>query len=227
MITNYKNLPIGKYLQILNITESEPLEEMRNPAILSILDGRSVLELENLPIMEFSHLMHGGAFLLTPPATVKTRKSYECGPFELVPVLDYKKITTAQYVDFQEMVKAAGDAPAIVEVLSCLMVPAGHKYCDGYDPGEVRAAIREHMNTTDAVSLYSFFFERLLRLMRRLATSSKKALLRLPKRKETGPMVKEALKKLDRMNSELDGVGLPMLMRFQKLSETLGTPCGE
>ncbi len=223
MIKNYNDLSIGKYLQILSVTESEPLEEMRNPAILSILDGRSVPELEDLPIVEFSRLMRGGAFLLTPPQPGKTRKTYVCGPFELAPVLDYKKITTAQYVDFQEMLKNAGDTPAIVEVLSCLLVPVGHKYCRDYDPGEVRAAIREHMSTTDAISLYSFFFERLLLLMRRLATSLRKALRRLPKRTETEPMVTEALTKLSQIPLQDSGDGSLMLTRFQRLSETLGT----
>ena len=221
MITNYKNLPIGKYLQILAVTENEPDENQRNPTILSILDGRSVPELENLPILAFAGMMRSAAFLLTPPAPGKTRKTYVCGGFELRPVLDYKRITTAQYVDFQEVLKTEGDAPNVVEVLSCMLVPAGHDYCDGYDPSEVRAAIREHMNTEDAVSLYSFFFERLLRLTRRLATYSTKALKRL-QRPGMEPMVREATAMLNRIPLPTAGDGLPMLTRFRRLSATLG-----
>lgn len=220
MITNYKDLPIGKYLQILAVTESEPDENLRNPAILSVLDGRSVPELENLPILTFANMMHSAAFLLTPPAPGKTRKSYVCGGFDLHPVLDYKRITTAQYVDFQEVLKAEGETPNVVEVLSCMLVPAGCNYCDGYDASEVRAAIREHMSTEDAVSLYSFFFARLLRLMRRLATSSIKALKKL---KGMEKMVKEVTEKMKQSPLPTAGDGLPMLTRFQRLSATLGT----
>lgn len=223
MITSYKQLPIGAYLQILSVTETEPDETMRNPAILSILDGRSVAELEDLPIMEFARLMHQTSFLLTPPAPGKTRKTYECGAFTLSPVLDYKKITTAQYVDFQEVIKAGGDTPAIPEVLSCMLVPVGHRYCDGYDAAEVRATIRERMSTEDAVSLYSFFFGRFALLTRRLQTYSKKALKRLPKHPETAAKVTEAQTMLKQMPFPTDGDGLQTLTRFQRLSAILGT----
>lgn len=225
MITSYKDLPIGKYLQILAVTETEPDEARRNPAILSILDGRPVEVLEDLPLMEFAGLMHRAGFLVEPPKPEKARKSYVCGQFELVPVLDFKKITTAQYIDFQTFAAAKGDAPRVVEILSCLLVPKGSRYCDGYDAPEVQAAIRENMSTADAASLYSFFIERLLHLMRPLATFSKRMARRLPRERRV-----EILTELKTLTSpetlEAVGDGLRMLTPFQRLSETLGTPSG-
>lgn len=229
MITDYKSLPIGKYLQILAVTDGEPVEERRNPAILSVLDGRTVEELEDLPIIEFATMMRRAGFLMTPPRPAKTRKEYVCGPFRLAPVVDFKKVTTAQYVDFQTFAKQSGQAgePPVVEVLSCLLVPVGHKYCDGYEPGEVQAAIRENMSVEDAMSLYSFFTGRLLRLTRRLATSLKRTARRLPKTTETETVL-ERLKTLTKPTVlQSVGDGLQTLMPFQRLSETLGMPSGE
>lgn len=227
MITSYKDLPIGKYLQILAATETEPDEARRNPVILSILDGRSVEELEDSSIVEFAKLMRRAAFLVEPPKAQKTRKTYECGPFSLSPVVDYKKITTAQYIDFQTFATMEGKELRLVEVLSCLMVPAGHKYCDGYDPADVQAAIRENMSTEDVVSLYGFFIERLLRSTRRLAIFSKRMARLIPKT----PKMKETLSQLMSLTRpetlQAVGDGLQMLMPFQRLSVILGMPSGE
>lgn len=229
MITNYKDLPIGKYLQILAVTEAEPDEYRRNPAIVSILDGRSVEDLEAAPLVEFAALMRRAAFLTEPPKAQKARKKYECGPFSLVPVLDFKKITTAQYVDFQTFagMEQADGVPPMVDILSCLMVPEGHKYCDGYDPAEVQAAIREHLSTEDVVSLYSFFIGRLLTLTRRLATFS----TRLARLTPEGSVAREKAERLRKMTGREAlrsvGDGLRMSMPFQRLSAILGMPSGK
>ena len=128
MIQDYKSLPIGMYLNILAVADNEPVEEMRNPQILSMLTGKSVSELEALPIIDFAALMRRASFLTVPPKPQKARKTYVCGPFELRPVLDYKKITTAQYIDFQTFTKTLSQGePRMVEILSCFLVPVGHK----------------------------------------------------------------------------------------------------
>lgn len=228
MIKDYKTLPIGKYLQILAVSEGEPVEERRNPKILSILDGRTVEELENIQLVEFAGMMRQAVFLLAPPKAQRTRKTYECGTFRLRPVLDYKKITTAQYVDFQGFSKEPGEdgGPRVVEVLSCFLVPDGHKYCDGYEPGEVQEAIREHMSVEDAMSLYSFFIGRLLHLMRRSVTFLKQTARRLPETPETVTLKAQA-KALTATDLQTVGDGLLTLTPFLKLSAILGMPSGE
>ena len=144
------------------------------------------------------------------------------------PTLDYKKITASQYIDFQEIAKNEKDGvPPLVEILSCLMVPVGKRYCEDYDPQEVREAMRMHLSTEDAITLYSFFIARLLISMRRLATSSEKALKRLKPRPETEAMIQELRARMMEMDSQINGVGLLMLMPFQRLSELLGMTSGE
>ena len=223
MITDYKNLTIGQYNAILAVAENEPVEENRNPQILAVLTGKTVAELEAMPLVDFVGMMRKAGFLTVPPKPAKTRKNYACGPFTLVPVLDFKKITTAQYIDFQTMTKKDG-GPDIVEVLSCMMVPQGHKYCDGYEPGEVQAAIRDGMSVEDAISLYSFFTGRLLNLTRRLATSLNRMARRLPPAQRM-----EKMKALETIPTGLQAVGdgLQMLTPFQRLSALLGMQSGQ
>lgn len=222
MITDYKNLTIGQYNAILAVAENEPVEENRNPQILAVLTGKTVAELEAMPIVDFVGMMRKAGFLTVPPKPAKTRKNYACGPFTLVPVLDFKKITTAQYIDFQTLSKRDG-GPAIVEVLSCLMIPEGRKYCDGYDPADVQTAIRDNMSVEDAISLYSFFTGRLLSLTRRLATSLNRMARRLPRsQRET---MQKTLQTLP-TGLQAVGDGLLMLTPFQKLSALIGIQYG-
>ena len=44
------------------------------------------------------------------------------------------------------------------------MVPAGKTYGEGYDPLEVREAIRDHLPMPDGMALIAFFFEEVRRL---------------------------------------------------------------
>lgn len=231
MITSYSELPIGKYFAILKVAETEPEELRRNPAILSVLTGQSVDELEELPISTFSGMMRSAGFLVTPPKPGRTRRMYQCGPFSLLPTLDYKRVTTAQYIDFQTFSRdVKDDAQRIVMVLSCLLVPSGHKYCDGYSPEEVQTAIRDHMSVEDAVSLYAFFLRRFVQSTHRLLTSSERMLRRLPRTPKTAGLRAEleaTKRKTKELFSSANGGGLPTWTMFQRLSGILGTRYGK
>ena len=88
--------------------------------------------------------------------SVRLADSYRIGKFELIPVIDMRKVITAQYIDFQSF-HQAGFEEHFVEILSCLLVPKGKKYNQDYDIIEVQDAIRRDLNVHDAASLYAFF----------------------------------------------------------------------
>ena len=62
---------------------------------------------------------------------------------------------TGQYIDFQTY--APDLDKCLVEFLSVILVPKGHRYNEGYDILEVQKAIREEMSVSDGVSLAGFF----------------------------------------------------------------------
>lgn len=159
MIDSYKSLPIGDYQEILAICKDDGLEELdRQVKILSILTGIGEDELLDLPIQEFKVMTSRMGFLEKDLPTEVTRlaESYRIGGFELVPIIDMRKISTAQYIDFQSF-HQAGFEEHFVEILSCILIPKGRKYNQDYDIIEVQDAIRRDLNVHDGASIYAFF----------------------------------------------------------------------
>ena len=180
MIDNYNDLPIGKYIEISRIVRDDTLPEVdRQVRMLSILSGRTEDDILNAPVTDFAELSRTARFLERPPETKpEVRDIYEAGAFRLVAVRDARKMTAAQYIDFQTFGRDAGNN--IVEMLSCLLVPEGMRYNDGYDVLEVQAAIREHMDCVSALGVYAFFFESLRTSMLDSLTSSAREVRKAP-----------------------------------------------
>ena len=159
MIDSYKSLPIEDYQKILALCKDDGLEELdRQVKILSILTGIGEDEILDLPIQEFKVMTSRMGFLERDLPTEVTRleESYRIGRFDLVPVIDMRKISTAQYIDFQSF-HQAGFEEHFVEILSCILIPKGRKYNQDYDIIEVQDAIRRDLNVHDGASIYAFF----------------------------------------------------------------------
>lgn len=165
MIDNYNDLKIGKYLEILEACKAGGDELETQVALIAALSGKTETEILNMPITEYSALTRSASFLSKAPELPdKPAKVYEVGGFRLVPVMDAGKITTAQYIDFQTLAKHKEGK--VVEILSCLLVPEGKRYNEGYDIADVHKAIREDMSVADAMGTYAFFLNSCRKLTR-------------------------------------------------------------
>lgn len=160
MITNYKSLPLGKYLDICQVCKDESLEEIdRQVKILSILSDMPEEEILHLPIPKYKEMVVASRFLEdVDKSRHKAARLYIVGDWQLVPTLDYRKMETAQYVDFQTFAPMVETHMA--ELLSCLLVPVGCRYNEGYDILEVQQALKDNLSVTDALSLSAFFLTR-------------------------------------------------------------------
>lgn len=178
MITNFDTLSIGAMMRLSAIPDDlDPLD--RQVAILAVLSGCTEDEILALPIAEYSRRVAASRFLDQDLPQRLPQRSYKCGPYTLVPVKDFRKITTAQFVDFKTFADSAGGdsrrlSSLTVELLSCMLTPEGRDYCDGYDPVDVQAAIRDHLRADDAVALSAFFLSSWMRLSRRILASSRR-----------------------------------------------------
>lgn len=247
MITSYKELTIDKYVNLEGIVLGYPDDVERNTLVLSVLTGKSYDELMALPIADYTALNRKAAFLATPPdPKIRIASSYRVGEYELIPTKDYRKLTTAQYVDFQAYVKQyESDAGGLVFILSCFLVPKGHTYCDGgYEPEHVQDAIRKYMSVEDALVLHRFFFQRSVSLMRHLTTSLIAKADRLERSAKRMEKLRKATvdkdKRMDlirqtvlmkteakKMLSLIDGGGLQTSTPYRRLSDAIGIVSGE
>lgn len=165
----YDSLPIGKYLDILAVCEGRRGVDV-TVGMLSVLTGMAEDDILDLPIGEFAELAARARFLEDKPGDARVRSVYTLGEFTLVPVRDVRKVTAAQYIDFQTFSRRG--ISAAPGVLSCMLVPEGRRYADGYDPVDVQKAVAENLPVADAFALYAFFLGLLRKSTADILTSS-------------------------------------------------------
>lgn len=157
MIDSYNKLMLGKYREILAINADESTDALdRQVQTLSILSGLAEEEVLHLPLAEYKEMVVKSKFLEQTKIPVRQMaKKYVVGKFELIPVSDYRKLETGQYIDFNTY--SSDLDKNTIELLSVILVPKGHRYNEGYDLLEVQQAIREDMSVADGVTVIGFF----------------------------------------------------------------------
>jgi hypothetical protein len=206
IIDNYRKLPIGKYNEIVKLCETEMDEVDRKVKIVGILTGLTEDEVLALPITDFTECCAKAKFIDLPcPETLipSVSKSYPVGGFNLVPVTDMRKVTTAQYIDFITFSK--DKEHNIVEMLSCFLVPKGMDYNEGYDILDVHTAIKEEMSVAEVLALLAFFFGSWTRSIHSTLSSSERMARRV-KDKGKRQMMMERIAEL---RSTISGGGSP------------------
>ena len=166
MIDNYNALTLGEYMRVNAVLESEADDLDKQVQIIAILAGLSESEVLLLPLADYAQMAAKTAFLREhcKPTEIKEDWRHE----DLVPVLDFRQITVAQYIDFQTFSK---DFPkSLPELLSVFLVPEGHIYNEQYDVAAVVERIKQ-LPFADALGLAAFFFERLVRSIKASLTS--------------------------------------------------------
>lgn len=180
IIDNYRDLPYGKYEEIVRLCETDMTDVDRKVAVISVLTGKTEDEVLRLPLDTFTRYSAATRFLeaecpenLIPAVS----KSYPVGGFVLVPVADMRKVTAAQYIDFQTF--AEDRDHRAVEMLSCFLIPRGCDYNDGYDVLDVHRAIRDGMSVATVLSLLAFFFKSWVESIKAIRTSLKREARRI------------------------------------------------
>lgn len=204
IIDNYRDLPIGKYLDILELSKDESVDALEQQVkTISILTGLTEDEVLALPITKYKELAGKTKFLEKQyDGNLRVAKSYGLAGMELIPVKDISKISTAQYVDFQTFTKE-GDK-YIVESLSTLLIPKGKKYNEGYEIADVHKAIRENLSVADVLSLSAFFLTLLVKSIKDFRTYSIKEIQKVSN-KEMREMLMEKMQRVTHLQTSGGG----------------------
>lgn len=191
IIDNYRDLSIGMYLDICEIDRREDIEELHKQVqILSLLTGEAEEDIYNLSLEDYKALASKSAYLQKPyEGEVLTAKEYRIGEWVLCPVQDFRKITAAQYIDFQTFSKEG--EKRIVEVLSTMLVPKGKKYNQDYDVVELQRDIRLHLSVVDALTLFAFFFVQFNKLIKDSLICCREEAMRIPDKRKREQILKE------------------------------------
>ena len=207
-IDNYRDLPVGKYEEIVKLCETEMSEYERRVAIVSVLSGLTEDEVLHLPLDKFTDYSARSRFIerecpenLIPGVS----RNYPIGGFVLIPVTDIRKIPAGQYIDFQTF--AQDRENKTVEMLSCFLVPRGCDYNEGYDILDVYTAIREEMSVAECLALLAFFFKGWLLSIRDTLSYSARVVRKIKNRQKKAELM---TKIQDLLDSLADGVGTPM-----------------
>lgn len=207
IIDNYRDLPIGMYLDICEIDRRTDIEEVHKQVqILSLLTGMEEEDIYNLPLEDYKMLVAKSNYLRRPyDGEILMAKSYKVGVFTLIPIEDFRKITTAQYIDFQTFSKEG--EKRVVEILSTMLVPKGCKYNQGYDVIEVQKAIREEMSVAEALTLFAFFFVQYRQLIKDSLIFCREEAMKIPDKEKRMETLREIQKQEDLLLM-LNGDGL-------------------
>lgn len=215
MIDNYNQVSVGLYAKLVALAEGG--RDEADLEAVALLSGKSTDELLQMPIPDYTVLRAKAAFLYYEPTKHPLRDAYQCGPYKLVLVKDERKLTTAQYCDFQEYSKQEGDH--LPEMLSVFLIPEGCTYNEGYDILDVQAAIRDNLCFLDAYAVADFFVTRLAALTLASLTYSAKTASRLKDR------MRRKILRMKVLATEallLNGVGSDKSMPSASLHAVLG-----
>lgn len=180
MIDNYNALPLGLYLKILDIPADLPEYDYK-VRVVALLAGIEEDELLDQPLTKTMKMAAAAGFLTTPIPKGDGKRlasCYKLGGLELIPTKDVRKWTTAQFVDFQTFA-AKKEAATLPELYSCVLVPKGCTYGNGYDIADVHKAVRDFLPVTAAMEISAFFLRRFLDYCSNILTSSLRSLRRV------------------------------------------------
>lgn len=178
----WEELTVKQYYEILDILREDVGDALEsNSRLIDCIWG---IDSADIPVIRFSWYLDELKFLQEPYEPKLPKKEYKVKDKVFKPILDVSKITTAQYIDFQELIKR-NDHKLLLNVLFIE---------DGKEYGEADNADLLWENLTlDAYSDVLYFFQRLLLDLMKDTLNSSKKILKKEYRREKDPQKKQEL----------------------------------
>lgn len=147
----WKDITYKQFEQLRNIAEDPNLtDDLRTMEMVLLLFGDQPLDEMWKYVKEINDLL-----LLPMPTGDTIDDVLKVNGREYVVTKDLGKITTSQFIDYTNYCKDGGN---MIGMLSCFLIPKGHKYDDGYDMERAKSDIGDLSIVT--VNNYCFFFRK-------------------------------------------------------------------
>lgn len=179
---NWNEITVNKYYEILDILNDEIGDAIEyNTRLIDCIWG---INSADIPIVRFSWYLDELKFLQEPYKPKTPKKEYVIKGIKFRPTLDVSKITTAQYIDYQELLKRNEHKL----LLNVLFIKDG----EDYGQSDYSDFLWENLTLPDYSDVMFFFLQLLNNLTMDTLNSSKKMLKKMYRR-EKDPKKKEEL----------------------------------
>lgn len=148
-IDGWDRLTLDRYNSVIAV---DPESEDAGLAMAASANGMTLKEAYDLPLHESHEMAEAFSFAQKAPRVKRMKETFTLNGREYAPVTDPSKITTAQFIDYDQL----PDKRDLISVLSCVMVPPGHIYNDGYDLDTAKRDMKD-LSVEEAVSICDFF----------------------------------------------------------------------
>lgn len=151
--TSWNDITVGDFQYIYNLEKEDPEDKLLK--LIALVNGVDYEDILDMPISKLEEHFEDIDFLSREPQSKLVKGTYELNG--RVYKVYMKELTTAQYIDFKQLADKYYEHRA--QFLTVFIIPARHRYGDGYDLDIARQDI-ETMSITDARAVASFFLTR-------------------------------------------------------------------
>lgn len=151
IVKDWKDVNLGMWQRMNEITQRED-EIQRIVGFVALFNNMTEDDVLAMPLDEFKERMKELAWMNTPPEIEQPKEEYTINGKQYVLTMNFHKLTTAQYIDFQSYTKSEDYS----QMLSVFLIPKGKKYGEGYDVFEVQQDLKQ-MPVGEVLGLMGFF----------------------------------------------------------------------
>lgn len=187
IIKDWKDVTLGIWQRMNEISQREN-EIERIVGFVALFNGMLEDDVLAMPLDEFKEYMKGLGWMNTPPDIEQPKQEYEINGHTYELTMNFHKLTTAQYIDFQSYTKS--DDYSLM--LSVFLIPRGKKYGD-YDVWEVQKDLRD-MPVGEVLGLMGFFIILYRSWSRALLKYSSRILRKAAKREKSQELMETVTK---------------------------------
>lgn len=189
----WNEITVNKYYEILDILNDEVGDAIEyNTRLIDCIWG---IDSADIPIVRFSWYLDELKFLQEPYKPKTPKKEYVIKGIKFKPTLDVSKITTAQYIDYQELLKRNEHKL----LLNVLFIKDG----EDYGQSDYSDFLWENLTLPDYSDVMFFFLQLLNNLTMDTLNSSKKMLKKMYRREKDQKKKEELMDEMVKIQQAL------------------------
>lgn len=192
MVKDWNDVDLRTFKRMNEISQVED-ETMRVVMLISLFNDIREEDVLELPLDKFRDYVKKLGWMNIPPDIEQPRENYKINGKDYVLTMNFHKLTTGQYIDFQSYAKSDN----YENILSVFLIPKGHKYNDGYDVFEVVQDMLT-MPVGEVLGLMGFFIV-LYRSWSRALLKYSSRMLRREARKQKNQELMETVKEMENL----------------------------